>query len=229
MILLVMVIIVCAIILHKRNQFQNSTYKKETDSSFFKVMLDKGLVGEYYTVNVLEKIPGYHKTLINAYVPKKRGGTTEIDVIFLHEKGIFVLESKNYSGWIFGNEKNRYWTQSFPNGKKERFYNPIMQNRGHVNALHQLLSHISATHFYSYIVFSERCQLKKVTVESADLFVLKRNRLGAVLKNHLIQTRNVFSQKEIDEMYNMLKPYTQVQQVTKTMHIEAIQRKKKRV
>ena len=229
MILLMMVIIVGAMILHKRNQFLKSTYKRETDSSFLKVLLDKGLAGEYYTANVLEKIPGYHKILINAYVPKKRGGTTEIDVIFLHEKGIFVLESKNYSGWIFGREKDRYWTQSFPNGKKERFYNPIMQNRGHVNALQQLLPHIAATHFYSYIVFSERCQLKKVTVESEELVVVKRNRLGTALKNHLIKSRNVFSQKEIDKMYNMLKTYTQVQQETKSMHIKAVQVKKKRI
>lgn len=224
MIIILMAMIVWGFVFYKRNQFQKSTYKQETDSSFFKVISDKGLIGEYYTVNVLDRVPGYHKTLVNAYIPKKRGGTTEIDIIFLHEKGIFVLESKNYSGWIFGKEQDRYWTQSLPNGKKKRFFNPIMQNRGHVNALQQLLQHLSPNKFYSYIVFSERCQLKKVTLDSADLFVLKRNQLGKVLRNHFIQTNNVFTQTEIDEIYQTLKPYTQVQTETKTKHIESIKR-----
>lgn len=41
------------------------------------------------------------KVLRNVYVPKDNGETSEIDVLFITQKGIFVFESKNYSGWMF--------------------------------------------------------------------------------------------------------------------------------
>lgn len=48
----------------------------------------------------------------------RRGGTWyTIDLLMIHEKGIFVFESKNYSGWIFGSADQLNWTQSLQNGK----------------------------------------------------------------------------------------------------------------
>ena len=64
------------------------------------------------------------RILRNVYVPKENGETSEIDVLFITQKGIFVIESKNYSGWIFGDEKAGYWTAMLPNKEKNRFYNP---------------------------------------------------------------------------------------------------------
>ena len=46
-----------------------------------------------------------------------QGRTSEIDLLMIHEKGIFVFESKNYSGWIFGSADQLHWTQSLQNGK----------------------------------------------------------------------------------------------------------------
>lgn len=58
--------------------------------------------------------------LRNIYVPYN-GKTSEIDVLLLHEKGIFVFGSKNYSGWIFGRLQNAQWTQCLPNKKRIDF------------------------------------------------------------------------------------------------------------
>ena len=57
------------------------------------------------------------KFLFNLYIPKLNDETTEVDVVLIHPKGFFVIESKNYNGWIFGSEKNRYWTQTLPMGR----------------------------------------------------------------------------------------------------------------
>ncbi len=57
--------------------------------------------------------------LRNIYVPYN-GKTSEIDVLMIHEKGIFVFESKNYSGWIFGGFEDAKWTQSLPNKQKKQ-------------------------------------------------------------------------------------------------------------
>lgn len=89
-----------------------------------------GQFGEYLIDYALQSngIEGERVVLTNLYLPMK-GKTTEIDLLMLHEKGIFVIESKYYSGWIFGSEDQLKWTQCFRNGRKEHFYNPVKQNR----------------------------------------------------------------------------------------------------
>lgn len=123
---------------------------------------DPGEFGEYLITYALENnnIGGYLKVLKNLYIPIGYGKTTEIDVVMIHRKGIFVFESKNYSGWIFGSRNDRYWTQSLKGGQKNRFYNPILQNQTHINALSRILK-IDSDKFISMIIFSERCTLKK--------------------------------------------------------------------
>lgn len=81
---------------------------------------DKGSFGEYLIKYALANIPGYQKVLRNIYIPYN-GKASEIDVIMIHEKGIFVFESKNYSGWIFGGLENAQWTQCLPNKRINRF------------------------------------------------------------------------------------------------------------
>lgn len=66
-------------------------------------------------------------------------GTAQIDHVFVSAFGIFVLETKNMDGWIFGRARDREWTQVFPGGKKYRFQNPLRQNHGHVKALEETL------------------------------------------------------------------------------------------
>ena len=71
----------------------------------------KGKYGEDRIYDILQKVDGYKATLPNCYLPKGNGETAEVDLIFLHESGIYVFESKNYSGWIFGSENQKYWTR----------------------------------------------------------------------------------------------------------------------
>ena len=64
----------------------------------------------------MNSLEGTKRYLFNLYLPKDDGGTTEIDVVFLHDSGMYVFESKNYSGWIFGTETQKNWTQTLPMG-----------------------------------------------------------------------------------------------------------------
>ncbi|MCR4761760.1 MAG: NERD domain-containing protein [Oscillospiraceae bacterium] len=94
-----------------------------------------GQYGEDLTADVLKwsKRFGYKGAMLrNVFIPKENGETSEIDLLYITQKGIFVIESKNYSGWIFGNGNDQYWTQSLPNKQKKRFYNPMKQNRTHI-------------------------------------------------------------------------------------------------
>ena len=95
------------------------------------------------------------KTLKNIYVLKDNGETSEIDLMYITKKGIFVIESKNYSGWIFGDSRSQFWTACLPNRNKNKFYNPVKQNQTHVKWLSNYLAGYTAAYIpmYSIIVF----------------------------------------------------------------------------
>ena len=122
------------------NKYKNSNYYGNTQNSYWSVFGDNGKYGEYRLYQDLQSFELIGcKFLFNLYVPRDNSKTSEIDIIMFHPKGLFVIESKNYSGWIFGNESHKQWTQTLPIGygesHKERFYNPIMQNATHIRAI----------------------------------------------------------------------------------------------
>jgi hypothetical protein len=191
-----------------------------------KVRFDKGFYGEYLSYNILEKIDGNKRILTNVYIPKEKGGTTEIDVIMIHEKGIFVIESKNYSGWIFGNENSKYWMQTFKNGQKERFYNPVWQNQTHIKHLMKLLNVEYGYFIKSIIAFSERCTLKKIELESKDIKVINRYRLDRAVREFIRDSSVNFTDADINSWYNKLKIYTNVSEQVKAEHVSEVMRYK---
>lgn len=209
------------------SKYEKSNYKKETCYNYFKVRFNAGFYGEYLTFNILERVNGNKKILTNVYVPKETGGTTEIDVVMIHEKGIYVIESKNYSGWIYGDEKNKNWTQTFKNGKHEKFYNPIWQNQTHIRHLMKLLNIENSNMFNSIIVFSERCELKKVQVTSINVKVINRYRLLRTLNALTSESKVTFDINEIKKIYAKLKNYTNVSEEVIKQHIQKVMSYKK--
>lgn len=120
----------------------------------------KGWLGET-VLTVAKKIVldgNVYRDLNNVTIPTSNG-TTQIDHIIVSRYGIFVIETKNMEGWIFGDEKQPQWTQSLY-GKKFRFQNPLHQNYRHTKALEEFLS-LPADHFHSVVCFvGETCKLK---------------------------------------------------------------------
>ena len=121
----------------------------------------KGFLGET-VINVamwlkLEK-DIYHR-LNGITLPLANGGSTQIDHIIVSVYGIFVIETKNYKGWIYGSEKQKQWTQAFPNGSKFKFQNPLRQNYLHIKTLADLLG-LELSYFHSMIAFIGECELK---------------------------------------------------------------------
>lgn len=72
----------------------------------------KGYVGERRIQKLLKSLGEDVKVYNDLYVPKKNGEMTQIDHVLLLPNGIFVIETKNYTGWIFGSEGQRNWTQT---------------------------------------------------------------------------------------------------------------------
>lgn len=90
--------------------------------------------------------------LLNDLTIETAHGTTQIDHILVCETGIFVIETKHYSGWIFGDPNSPTWTQVIYK-KKTRFQNPILQNAGHVKTVQSLFT-LPPEAFHSIVVFT---------------------------------------------------------------------------
>jgi len=188
---------------------------------------DVGAYGEYLTQYLFNSVrfKGYYKTLQNIYVPYK-DSTSEIDVLVVHKKGIYVIESKNYSGWIFGSENQQQWTQILNKNTKEKFYNPVKQNKTHIKALSEYLQ-IEPSKMKSYIVFSERCELKKVPENTDQYVITKRNYLLDLINRDMTDKQDILTNEEIDEIARKLEPLTNASQEVKDKHIENIEKKYK--
>lgn len=206
------------LILKSHNPEIKSNYFKETGYTERDLMADDGIYGEYLTYEYLYKSPGYSKTLCNLYIERANSYISEIDLVFIHETGIYVIESKNYSGWIYGRDKDQYWTQVLKNGEKFRFYNPIKQNATHLDAVLEVLYALTDKFLFNIVVFSERCELKSVTYDNLNTSVINRDVLPLFMRYENLNSPKHLSKKEIDLLYDMLKPYTLASAELKQKH-----------
>lgn len=175
-IVIITIVIIIFNLLKKRN-----SYTKEN-------------LGEKEVSNILNKIKGYK--LLNDIMIKGDSGTSQIDHILISKKGIFVIETKDYSGSIYGEEYSRYWTQII-NKRKNQFYNPIRQNYGHVKALERYLKRSNI--FISVIVFTNKSNLEKIESETP---VLQVKKLKKFIRKYKSDIR--LSKKEIEEIYDYI-------------------------
>lgn len=187
---------------------------------------DIGEHGEWLVYKALEEFErDGSKLLWNVYIPTEYGKTTEIDMILITKKGVIVIESKNYSGWIFGNERNTNWTQTFPAGygrsHKFRFYNPIRQNNNHIKQLARLIQ-TKVPYYFSIVVFSDECTLKDITINSQRVTVLYQSQLNDEVERMMREERDIFSQMKVEEIYNQLLPYADASDEIKERHIDHV-------
>lgn len=130
------------------------------------------------------------------YIQKPNGEYTQVDIAVATKAGIIVFEVKDYSGWIFGNEHQRYWTQLLAYGKeKHRFYNPILQNSGHIQAIRQCLLQNPGIPIYSVIVFFGNSEFKNVTCNANNTFIIYPRYIRQVVAEILMQPNANYGNK----------------------------------
>lgn len=140
-----------------------SRVKPETPSSI-------GRSGEKRVAKKLNWLSKEYVVLHDIMLPTYYG-TTQIEHIIVSPYGIFVLETKNYKGWIFGHENSYEWKQSLLGKKtfwgwtsqKHTFHNPILQNESHIRAIDRLLPDIHPASIIPIVVFSDNAQLNITT------------------------------------------------------------------
>lgn len=112
----------------------------------------KGKFGEFL-VNISARCfldrSRYH--LIKNVTLPTEDGTTQIDHVLVSGYGVFVVETKNMKGWIFGGPYQRIWTQKIFRSSY-KFQNPLHQNYKHVKTLQALLG-LGDHQMHSVVVF----------------------------------------------------------------------------
>lgn len=143
---------------------------------FFKQPAVKGKCGElmvaYCLKHFLDK--SSYRIINNVLIPDGLGGTTQIDHVVLSLYGIFVVETKNMKGWIFGNRNSRMWMQQIFRCKNQ-FQNPFFQNYKHITSLASITG-LPENVFVHVVVFLGDCELKNRT-ELPDALVTNASEL----------------------------------------------------
>lgn len=170
-----------------------------------------GRAGEERTVQQLEKLRGYKKILRNLYVPCPDGrNTAEIDIVVIHEKGIFVVENKNYSGKIYGDEREQYWLQvQKESGKrwKKHFYSPILQNQSHIRNMAKYLHERGdwEISYLSVIVFNDSAKLKRIRIFREDTLAANCRKARRKIRKKIRWKPKNLTRREINEIFEELK------------------------
>lgn len=121
----------------------------------------KGAIGEYRVAKQLSRLNPEQFKVLNNILIKTNTGSYQIDHIVVSIFGVFIIETKNYKGWIHGNENSEYWTQTIYN-KKSKFRNPVRQNWSHIYALKEILSDYEKAAYHPIVVFAGSAELKNI-------------------------------------------------------------------
>lgn len=177
----------------------------------------KGKAGESEIAEVLEGIQGT-KVFRNLYLPLNRDRTkfTEIDLVAINKSGIYVIESKNYSGVISGTREGQNWTQEL--GKQVyKFYNPLKQNATHCNALGYRLGRYTG-YIKSIIVFGNNADIRYV--KASD--VINTKDLYKAMEDNINADGIELSNEQLSEISKQISQYTNASKYIKKQHIKNI-------
>lgn len=179
---------------------KKSVTKKTTYSSYAKVL---GEIGEESVASILKTLPKDYVVFNDVYLEIK-GKSTQIDHVVISRYGIFVIETKNYTGWIFGNDTSEYWTQTIYENKYQ-LRNPLKQNYAHLKTLQSIFG-IDERFYFPIVAFHDRATLKCETYgnvmyfsELKDFILSKTipkltdelvNRLSAILMYYSVKNEN---------------------------------------
>ncbi len=176
----------------------------------------KGLIGERKVRKQLSRLPTKNYKVLNDLIIKGKKVTSQIDHIVISPYGIFVIETKNYSGWIHGREDSEYWVQTFYK-YKTKFRNPIKQNWAHIYALKENLPTYENIPYYPIIVFVGTGKLKNLSVTTDVIYI---NALFETIIKH--RGPQKLTDNEIDKIFTTLGEVSKKDKQTKMDHVSRI-------
>lgn len=172
----------------------------------------RGRWGERRISSKLLSLPNEYHLYNDVYI-EVEGRSVQIDHVIISQYGVFVIETKNYTGWIFGTDKSEYWTKNVY-GTKFRFRNPLKQNYSHMKSLQALLN-IPANKFIPIIVFLNGATLK---CHTSGIVIYSHQLKSTILsyKTHL------FSEEEVQRLTKQLSSANIIDKKQQKTHVYKI-------
>ena len=180
----------------------------------------KGAVGEKKTAIILAALDKSKYKVINNVVLDVRGFISQIDHVIISNFGVFIIETKNYKGWILGGENSRYWTQVIYK-RKEKLYNPIRQNHSHLLALKHCLQEFPDIRYIPIVVFSTNATIKVKTISEV---IYSIELLKAISKHSEV----TLSEDKKEVIFNRLKSSNIKAKYNRSEHIKSIKQRIKK-
>jgi len=176
----------------------------------------KGLIGEWRVRKQLRRLPEENYRILNDITLRGKKGTSQIDHLVVSPYGIFVIETKNYNGWIHGSEDSEYWFQTFYK-HKTKFRNPIKQNWSHIYAMKENLPEYKDVAYHPVIVFVGKGKLKNLDVTTD---VIYSDALFETIMRH--RGPQKLSDNEIDKISTTLRGASIKDKQAKRNHVSRI-------
>ncbi len=205
-------------LVYSRYEFYQSEYNIATGLTYRKVMNNKGYYGEYLTYRRLKKYARYGFVLADIYIPKSDSRYTEVDIVLLSRKGVIVVEVKNRSGFIIGDEINQSFVQMTESKVRHEIYNPIWQNRGHVAAVQDLLNIKNPRLYNSLIVFGPETNNISVELASDNLDVILIKDLKKYIKR-FNRLDDALTEQQVQAAYETLYKYCVASKSTRSKQV----------
>jgi len=139
---------------NRETQFSGSAIKEEKGfvASLFTPKYSSqaealGVLGEKRVSSFLADLDCEEYRVYNDLLFRDGKYTTQVDHIIISRYGVFVLETKNIHGKVYGGGNAEFWKQYLPDTGYKRYgftqehqlRNPIWQNDGHIKTLRRLI------------------------------------------------------------------------------------------
>ena len=171
----------------------------------------KGFIGEqmlYHQIKQVQDVGA--KVLWDCWLRFPNGTITQTDVVLIWKSGIYVIESKNWTGCsIYGSYDDEKWTVCWfgSNGntaRTERRFNPIKQNAMHVDCIRKMIYNLAP--IYSIIAFPSTCKLSKVPDKTEDTAIINYSELRQTIADfHNASNKERLSKEDVEKIRNRLK------------------------
>ena len=177
-----------------------NVYEHEKGEYQWNFLIPKDEWLEKQSFETLSKIYGLglKKILVDMLIPSFNGHTNQLDLVFINKTGIYVIEVKNFTCMLEGNNTDNWIRKEF-NGQKNRIHNPIKQNLSHIKSLQKILPHYPNEYFKNIILLSDSCkfQYDNNTDLKYDTRVINYKDLKATIRDLTKCSEEIFSDENI--------------------------------
>jgi len=187
--------------LRERKTYYLSAYYDQLNIPYKRFLKQRGASYEYTVSRRLEEmLPGVamrigtvirRKDAINEYA--------EIDILLFATSGIYVVELKDYAGYVYGRNEEKYWTVGYDQGTRKKTYdflNPVLQNKGHIDDLNKLVDAL----YHNIVIFSKKTEIDTNISEimSVEALVDRVQNGAPIYDAHTLKTLEKDIMKHVD-------------------------------